>query len=129
MTPVRRIVRFVPAALVYSFIFYLSSRTEFPIEAPFPWFDKIAHFAEFAALGACLAYGAARPGKDPGPRRRFRTRLGLWAAGTGLGLLDEVHQIFVPGRNPDPADGLTDALGVAVGLGLYLVLRRRRAGL
>src|SRR5512147_310433 len=98
MTPVRRIARFIPAILVYAVITYLSSRTDFPVEAPFSWFDKVVHFVEFAALGACLGFGASAAATSPAPRRALGSALALWLAGTGLGILDEVHQMFVPLR-------------------------------
>ncbi len=125
----RRAVRFLPAALVYSVITVLSSRTEFPVEAPFSSFDKIVHLAEFILLGAALAFAVFGSGAVLGGRRSFRRAAGLWVAGTGLGLLDEVHQIFVPGRSADAGDAAADAIGVALGIGLYLVLRRRASRL
>lgn len=121
-----RIARFLPAAFIYAVIAVLSSRSEFPIEAPFSWFDKLVHFAEFSLLGLALAFGAFPGRAAPRRERLFGDVSGLWVFGTGLGLLDEVHQMFVPGRKADLADAASDALGIALGIGLYLVLRRRR---
>jgi len=126
MPLLRRIARFFPAAIIYAVITALSSRAEFPIEAPFSWFDKLVHFAEFSLLGLALAFGTFRGRTAPRRERLFREASGLWIFGTGLGLLDEVHQMFVPGRNADLADAASDALGIALGIGLYLVFRRRR---
>jgi len=122
-------VRFLPAALIYAVITVLSSRTEFPVEAPFSWFDKIVHLAEFILLGGALAFAVFGRGAVLRVQRSFRRAAGLWVVGTGLGLLDEVHQMFVPGRSADAGDAAADALGVALGIGLYLVLRRRSARL
>ena len=44
----------------------------------------------------------------------------LLAVGWAYAVLDEWHQSFVPGRNPDIADWLADAAGVAVG---YTIVR------
>ncbi len=129
MTHFRRAVRFLPAALVYAGIMVLSSRSEFPIEAPFSWFDKIVHLAEFILLGGAMAFAVFGRAVVLRGRRSYRLAAWLWVAGTGLGLLDEVHQMFVPGRSADAGDAAADALGVALGIGLYLVLRRRAARL
>jgi VanZ family protein len=122
----RRAAPFLPAALVYAIIFLLSGQSKFPISEPFSSFDKLVHVSEFALLGAALAFGhyAGRTRGTEG-RRPVRSWLGIWAVGAGLGLLDEVHQIFVPGRNPDAADAAVDALGIALGIGLFWLLRRR----
>jgi VanZ family protein len=126
MSFLRRAVRFLPAALVYAIIFFLSQQSEFPVEAPFSSFDKLVHLSEFALLGAALGFGffSGRP-RETGGKGKAWGWIGLWAAGVCLGVLDEVHQIFVPGRSPDPADAAADALGIALGIGLFWLLRRR----
>jgi VanZ family protein len=45
-----------------------------------------------------------------------------------FGLSDEIHQYFVPGRNMDPLDLLTDAIGAALALWVAGWIVRRRAG-
>jgi len=127
MPNARRIADFIPAALVYAVIAILSHQSSFPVDEPFSGFDKLFHLAEFTVLGFGLAFGFFR-GKASGPRvGLFRTSVSLWAVGTGLGLLDELHQVFVSGRNPNLADAVADALGIGLGIGLFVVLRRRRA--
>jgi VanZ family protein len=74
---------------------------------------KLAHAGEYAVLGALLL------------RATGRTSVAL-----GLGILyavsDEIHQAFVPGRAGSPVDVAIDALGVAVGVAVWHVLRSRR---
>jgi hypothetical protein len=129
MDRLKRILAFTPAAVYYAGIFFLSAQSSFRFKAPFSGFDKAVHGVEFAVLGALLAFGflhssAGMKSKDG------RMSSAAWAIGVGLGILDEVHQIFVPGRSPDVFDAATDALGVALGIWLFVVLRRRRgAGL
>lgn len=127
MTIARRIADFIPAVLIYAVITVLSHQSSFPVDEPFPGFDKIFHFAEFAVLGFALAFGLFRRKALAPGGRPFQECALLWSIGAGLGLLDELHQVFVSGRNPDLADAATDALGIGVGIGLFLVLRRRRA--
>jgi VanZ family protein len=74
---------------------------------------KLAHATEYAVLGALLVRATARPG-----------------LAFGLGVLyaisDEVHQVFVQGRDGSPIDVAIDAVGVAVGIVLWQSARARR---
>jgi VanZ family protein len=73
---------------------------------------KVAHVTEYAVLGALL-YRAL--GREP---------VAL-AAGVAYAATDELHQHFVRGRHASPVDVAIDALGVAVGMLLWLRLRER----
>jgi Predicted integral membrane protein len=39
---------------------------------------------------------------------------------------DEVHQIFVPGRGAQVKDVIIDSAGIAVGIGVYLIISRKK---
>jgi VanZ family protein len=71
---------------------------------------KLAHATEFAVLGFLLARAAPLP------------------AAFGLGVLyavsDEVHQLFVAGRQGAARDVAVDTFGVVVGLVLHRRLER-----
>ena len=73
---------------------------------------KAAHLAEYAVLGG-LIYRAL--GREP---------LAL-AVGIAYAATDELHQYFVRGRHASPVDVAIDAVGVAVGMLLWLRLRER----
>ena len=73
---------------------------------------KAAHLAEYAVLGGLL-YRAL--GREP-----FALAVGIAYAAT-----DELHQYFVRGRHASPVDVAIDAVGVAVGMLLWLRLRER----
>jgi VanZ family protein len=73
---------------------------------------KVAHVTEYAVLGALL-YRAL--GREP---------VAL-AAGVAYAATDELHQHFVRGRHASPVDVAIDAVGVAVGMLLWLRLRER----
>ena len=68
---------------------------------------KMAHFTEFAALGACLGwlFGMLEKGKIP----PF-----LWGAAAAC--VDESIQLFVPDRGPGLRDVFIDCSGVLAGL-------------
>ena len=73
---------------------------------------KGAHLTEYAVLGGLL-YRAL--GREP---------LAL-AVGIAYAATDELHQYFVRGRHASPVDVAIDAVGVAVGMLLWLRLRER----
>ena len=78
-----------------------------------PGWDKAAHFATFALITALLWRGTA--GRAP---------LAVLAAVLGFAALDEVHQMFKPGRSAELTDFLADAVAAATVCGL-LFLRKK----
>jgi len=79
---------------------------------PAGW-DKAAHFVTFAFITALLWRGTA--GRAP---------LAVLAAVVGFAALDEVHQMFMPGRAAELNDFLTDACAAAAVCGV-LFLRKK----
>ena len=73
---------------------------------------KGAHVTEYAVLGALL-YRAL--GREP---------LAL-AVGIAYAATDEIHQHFVRGRHASPVDVAIDAVGVALGMLIWLRIRER----
>jgi len=73
---------------------------------------KGAHVTEYAVLGGLLY------------RALGREALAL-ATGIVYAATDELHQYFVRGRHASPVDVAIDAVGVAVGMLLWLRLRER----
>jgi VanZ family protein len=100
----------LPAAAYMAFIYYLSSRSQFPVQAP-DWFffaDKVVHTVLYAGLG----FFVLRALIQGDPSRVTLGALILAAIITSLyGVSDEFHQSFVPGRTPDVYDWMTDTLG------------------
>jgi VanZ family protein len=105
------------------FIFYLSSLPNIPYLGQ-GWYtalrDVAGHFTVYAILAllwerALAGSGVARPAR--------------WAFVVVVlySLTDEFHQGFVPGRNPDLLDILTDAAGAAFALWLSARYRARPA--
>ncbi|HEY6068666.1 MAG TPA: VanZ family protein [Gaiellaceae bacterium] len=73
---------------------------------------KGAHLTEYAILGALL-YRALR-----------REQVAL-AAGIAYAATDEFHQHFVRGRHGSPVDVAIDAVGVTLGMLVWLRMRAR----
>lgn len=73
---------------------------------------KAAHVTEYAVLGALLY-------------RAFEREAPALAAGIAYAATDELHQHFVRGRHGAPVDVAIDAVGVALGMLVWLRLRER----
>ena len=73
---------------------------------------KCAHVTEYAVLGALLY-------------RAFEREAPALAAGIAYAATDELHQHFVRGRHASPVDVGIDAVGVALGMLLWLRVRAR----
>jgi VanZ family protein len=114
-----RIARALPALVWAAGIRLLSSLPDPPGGrlADVPHLDKLAHAGLFGVLAALLRLAGLPP---------------AWAvamAGAG-GILDEVLQARVPGRDPSAADVAADLVGavLAVIAVRWLAPRRRSAG-
>src|SRR6266513_5513911 len=73
---------------------------------------KGAHITEYAVLGALLYRALGREGP-------------ALAAGIAYAATDELHQHFVHGRHASPVDVAIDAVGLALGMLVWLRLRER----
>ncbi len=91
------------------FLYYLSSIPGKEL-VPLPYgADKVIHFSLYLLLGVFLT--GALPEKK------------IWAIiiGTIYGVLDELHQSFIPYRSCSFYDWLADAAGVIVGIYLWII--------
>lgn len=82
--------------------------------------DKIVHAAMYSGLGWTVARALHMTGRSTGGA----LVVAVLAAGAFAGL-DEWHQTWV-GRNPELADWIADAMGLVLGLGLFMWRRGRR---
>ena len=80
---------------------------------------KLAHFTEYLIFSVLL-YRALRGGRRP---RLQAATTAIVMAGL-YAVLDEFHQLFVPGRTAAATDCLIDVSGAAAGQGLLAVLGR-----
>ncbi len=103
----------LPVLAYMGLIFYLSSKSQFPVEVPdwMYYWDKFVHAAIFGFLGF-LFLRAWTQGKLP---QATFTAFFLTILFTALyGASDEFHQQFVPGRTPDIEDVIADTAGAIV---------------
>jgi VanZ family protein len=73
---------------------------------------KGAHITEYAVLGALLY-------------RALEREAPALAAGIAYAATDELHQHFVRGRHASPVDVAIDAVGIALGMLIWLRVRER----
>jgi VanZ family protein len=73
---------------------------------------KGAHVMEYAVLGVLLYRALGR-------------EAAALAAGIAYAATDELHQYFVRGRHASPVDVAIDAVGVALGMLVWLRVRER----
>jgi VanZ family protein len=109
---IKTLVRYWLPVLAYAgLIFFLSSLPHPETYAPAlirQLGDKLGHAIEYGVLGI-LCYRAFRHAAGP-----WASRYALLFAivvSVGYGITDEVHQAFVPLREPDGWDLLMDTLG------------------
>lgn len=73
---------------------------------PPPW-DKLAHAGVFALLAMAMGYASGLRG--------LALLLLAFGGALGVGVVDEWHQLFLPGRSADMDDLAADAIGAALG--------------
>jgi VanZ family protein len=122
-----KVVRpWLPALLWAAAIFALSAIPGRALpELPIWNVDKLVHAAVYAVLGA-LCWRGARASFAPGTAR-WRVVLIAVLLTSLYGIADEVHQMFVPNRAPDPNDVIADAAGGLLGaLACVAIVARRQ---
>jgi len=94
-------------------IFWLSSRPSLPRTPGTPpdVASILGHLVAYAVLASLLAWAIDQAG-----RPLAATMAIAWVVASLYGVTDEVHQSFVPNRDADDFDVLTDAVGAAVAL-------------
>lgn len=123
--PMGRFIRYhLPACLWAILIFWLSSMPR-PLPPPMGVrvTDKLYHFMEFFIFGLLLArafLSIASQGKEQ------KAILVAAALGIFWGVVDEIHQAFVPGRDASFFDVLADAAGVLFIMVLFWWRVKRR---
>jgi VanZ family protein len=114
---------FLPALLWAMVIFAISSIPYLSTPSiGFTVTDKAAHFAEYFILGALLAYGLAAQ-----ELRRGSVFLISAILSGSCGIIDELHQVFIPGRYVEGLDLLANISGSVAASGIYALIFRKRS--
>lgn len=128
----RIVVAWLPAVSYTLLIWWLSSQAlELALLERVPLKDKGVHFVEYGALALFIAHAVA----TTWPARGLASIATATLMTTALGLLDELHQAFVPARSSDALDLIADFAGASLASLLYAgalaaveaLARRRRA--
>ena len=116
-----RALRVLPALLYLAFIWGMSSVQATDLQGDVD--DRLAHLGEYALLALLLVF--ALTAFDP-ERVHAKPLLVTGAISIGWGVLDEIHQSWVPGRDSSVRDVAFDALGTAAALALVAWLAGRQ---
>ena len=91
---------------------------------PFFGADKVVHMGLFA-LGGAILVGALRLVVGSGAVKTAFGALGIMAL---VGMADEIHQLWTPGRSgADVGDWTADVIGSAIGIACVSLLYARRS--
>ena len=85
--------------------------------------DKIKHFGAFFGLSVLLSLTLLYQNKNLLFKNYFLAA--SLVISSIYGLLDEIHQSFVPGRNSEFLDWVADSLGAAVGVFVVFYLLKK----
>jgi VanZ family protein len=88
----------------------------------FPHADKVAHAVAFGLLAVLTARALRAAGWGAA-----RILVAAALAASLYGAMDEWHQSFVPGRDPDPWDWAADTAGALAGAAAVVGLPRRKS--
>jgi VanZ family protein len=84
-------------------------------------FDKFQHLLAYFVLSAALGLWVSR---EFWQKRRFRAVIIMMSIASVYGIIDEIHQYFVPGRNCNVWDWLADTIGAVLGAIAFLLAAR-----
>ena len=121
MATLLKIMPKLPALLVVSAIWLLSSQSSLPVPKGVLGFDKLQHLLAYLVLAASVIFWVP---PDQRRLRPMRTFLLLVFIGSLYGVIDEIHQFYVPGRDCNIWDWLADTLGALLGAGVALLADR-----
>jgi VanZ family protein len=112
-----RIVATVLAVIWAGVIFTFSAipGADYPSHPGF--LNVIAHFSEYLIFGVLLTVALSSE-----KRPLWISALIALVIASLYAASDEFHQLFVPGRDSDPMDWLTDTIGAAVGAIIALLV-------
>ncbi|GHT89287.1 antibiotic resistance protein VanZ [Spirochaetia bacterium] len=121
MTLILKIVLKIPALLVVTGIWVLSSQSILPVPKGILGFDKFQHLIAYLVLAGTFACWFF---PTQWQFHRLRTFLLIVLVSSLYGVIDEVHQFYVPGRNCNVWDWMADTIGALLGAGTAALFER-----
>ncbi len=112
MKAFRRFLYWIPAILIFSTSWYLSSQETIEHMPSFWNADKLVHLLCFGFLSFWVAFAC-----------RIREKKAFWIPSVIVsvyGIIDEIHQSFTPGRSCSVFDWMADTLGAVLGAFVFL---------
>jgi VanZ family protein len=114
----------LPALLIVASIWFLSSQSILPQPKGIFGFDKFQHLIAYMTLaGAIGLWPSAKQWKT----KKTLTFLAVMGVASVYGIIDELHQSFVPGRDCNVWDWAADTIGALLGALLVMLISRRRS--
>lgn len=99
------------------------SPPEVPLISGIPNYDKLIHCFLYGVEGFLLYFSVAWP---PQSRSAWLRVLAIAGALAVWGTLDEIHQIWIPGRSMEASDALADTAGGFLGAVIASAWPRRK---
>ncbi|WP_428768149.1 VanZ family protein [Treponema sp. HNW] len=117
----KKALLFIPALCITGISWYLSSKTHIQTIPRIVGIDKILHCTGYAGLAFWTAF-ALLPRSSSA--KNYRRRLIIAFSYPVLyGIIDEIHQYRVPGREPSVWDWTADIIGTFIGIWVYVRVR------
>jgi VanZ family protein len=111
----------LPVLLYMIAILVVSAQEDLKPPLRFPFSDKVFHVVEYLGLGLVLVRALRAT------MRIRRPAVAAWLAlccGISMGILDELFQSFVPGRESAATDLVADTVGLAIAQLIFAAIRR-----
>ena len=116
-----RFASLLAAAVIVIGLFTLGEKPYAGSLFPAPW-DKLAHVSVYGTIAILVWIGSGARAFAQGKAHRAGA-VALFVL--AIGLLDELHQVGIPGRSADVSDLVADAIGI--GIAFYLLRSRNSA--
>jgi VanZ family protein len=109
---VQKVIYRLPALGVIAGVWFLSSQSILPQPKGILGFDKFQHLAAYLVLACAVSLWFPR---EKWRRPGLRVLLLTAVLSSAYGIIDEIHQYFVPGRDCNVWDWLADTIGAFLG--------------
>ncbi len=111
-------LRYWLPVIIYAAAIFIASSISEPLKGVelFPYSDKLLHFIEYAIFAFLMIRALCSLESD---KKIIYLRIAAVAIVVFYGFTDELHQYFVPQRDMDILDLLSDGLGAFIGQAFF----------